>query len=142
MCTIIKPLDEPVLLNKDLEVYKLVYKNDFSYTSFFIGARIEFDTLLTTTMNVVDNIYTIPVVPSLCSEEDKAYESKAGSKYCKVVEMGFHSFTSLKIDFLKGRHYIARCIIPAGSLVYYGYYDNIVSNQIIYKEIVNQKCAQ
>jgi len=137
MCTLVRPDDQPVVLKEDLTVYKIIKRGKSNqYCSYFQSTPIEFNRLLETEITRAEPA-AVGKCCVLCSEERIVYYKEAQTDIATEVIHGFHSFLSLQTVWIYTNLYIpnpiiAECVIPAGSIVYYGYYDNIVSNKIIY----------
>jgi len=146
MCTLVKPCDQSKIIDRPLTVYKVViYFDDNFYMTPYVGANAELGKLYKSDITYSRTI-TVWDSASLPGE-DKAYSNATGLKSCKEVIRGFHSFLTLSackkfmpsdvspnFDVIR----ILRAEIPAGSQVVYGYMDNIVSNQILYKDEVSR----
>lgn len=147
MCTIVKPSDSPVILKEDLICYKfvklvapnIVKSYYFGIISFSIPRY--FNTAMTRSFSKpINECYAF-------SPSEKMAYIDAVCQYDAVeVLEGFHSFLNYN-DCSREAHDISEfnvipiavceCVIPKGSEVIYGYINNVVSNAIYYKEIIN-----
>ena len=83
--------------------------------------------------------YRSPVMGYYCYNTDNTYIHVAKgfdanrSGYGTIVDRGFHAYrtkrTAIRCSF--AYETVVRCIIPAGSLVYYGDINDVCSNKLI-----------
>ena len=141
MCTLISPNDKPKVLTEDMVVCKLAKVNPYDglYYSPFMGCLIQTNTLLESEIGRSDPMPRYDWTFFNCAEKISYINATKLYTAC-LISTGFHSFTSLDLcRALRGSRSgkcIFECIIPKGSTIYTGYYSNIVSNKIIYKECV------
>jgi len=148
MCTIIQPNDITCKLKCDLTVYKLTaYKAENTVSSFFYNREvlITIGKQFSTSMS---RSFPMPVAEchAFSYDEKANYIKKTGNDMAVEVREGFHSFkcfadclreaVTLSSNFSKPVA-VCECIIPQGSEVIDGYFNNIVSNRIYYTRIIH-----
>jgi len=134
MCLITKQ-QEPIILDKDLEVYKIVYfdtRDQSARPVIRYSFKYKLNKLYSTEIKESEN-------PVYTDAEDMSYWEKEGvnleyniPSHIKIFGQGYHFYTELgrAISVLGLFGKIVKCIVPKGSQVYYGHQLG-VSNQII-----------
>lgn len=142
MCMAIKVGTKPVVLEEDLVVYKVIYKDGRSkFTYFLYTPEVVNKTKFTFTpfWELFDETESKDVQKYMAEVKE---DIESSSSYIIFVRDGFHS--ALTKERLSGRvmyHFnevLGEFLIPKGSEVYYGFSDLVVSNQIIFKSIVDE----
>lgn len=131
MCTVITSRQKPKIAKKDIPVYKDVLKvTKHHCMSLFQGFNYIANVLYATEMTIVEDAGTADNVEAVYSIS--LFEPR-------YVQHGFHAFASIKRMRKRGVQFDtveAEFIIPKGSLYYLNGANNIVSNQIIFKDYI------
>ena len=135
MCTLIDLHDKSFIATENIVIYKVVKLSLNGYVSLYRRASIKFNTLMQAdiTTRIADRDHCRPT----STREFNAFNvSCSYPGYLREVVTGFHSFTTYEAaqevtDGCLDRR-IIKGYIPEGSECYKGYYNNIVSNKIIY----------
>ena len=141
MCLITKQ-QKPIKTRKDLITYKVVqYSSHFGILSTVKHFRWNLNELYKTNIEESKN-------PKYCGQRVydaylEGYDAGSLDIFCeergyKVLGQGFHCFSNrtYACEIMSLWESMAKCVIPAGSLVYKDKTGLIVSNQIIMTEIL------
>lgn len=131
MCLITKRT-EPIILEEDLEVYKLLTKSLWSLF-YFPSKGYILDELYITEIKESDDWCCFDNSDELILEKEFPNWKTATPQELICIGQGFHS--ALKPERIQDGYYsIFKCIIPKGSEIYKEPSGLVVSNQIIIKE--------
>ena len=152
MCLITRQKD-PIILEEDLEVYKiinqLVYKNGVYYSAFIKGFEYKLNKLYSTTIekasdhtsyfdNIVAEHYNLSDWRSIKEAIKKEEFFSYGQGFHSIVgKESIKRRTNSNFRLLSERR-VVKCIIPKGSEIYYDETGLCVSSQIIVKKLLRK----
>lgn len=135
MCTIILKGQEPILAEEDIKVYKSCFEKENGVKSIFEEFSYEKDIVYKT-----DFTFGKKSSDFIASDDNEyLYKKSLNKEEVSSVMKGFHSlmtFDKERLDYYFSKYVFCLFIIPKGSLYYINPVGNVVSNQIIFKEII------
>lgn len=135
MCTVITKnrQGKPSIAKEDIIVYKACDKDIIKEN--VVISPSQYYKYMKDTLN--EAIFSYNTDDSVSDDIEGEYEeSLSKNKRCYVVH-GFHSYLNKeRMNTWSGTNVNCKFIVPKGALYYKNAVDNIVSNQIIFKEIL------